>query len=663
MRLWPAFLFLLLLRACTPTALAASPGAQAALAPALLDEPLPRLGSTARATLRDFLDPASPLVLILWNTDCPDCLENLAQAAALAAAEPAIRLLGVLNDPDPWDALDFTAARDLEVPTLHDPSGHFAAALDTEGTSFSFALLDGEGSVLALVIDKQPDAALAIRDALAGLPARDAVPAAAAATPGPNRAAVAAAYPRVSGSGELRLAALAVGLDGELGEGPCPGEPALCACGLGGAYGEDLRPLADLLFRLRYELVAQLSPRARAGVFLRLSNEPVALLAQGPEYLSSERGSAFAEYATGTWSARLGWSALHFSPLTLQRWDFADNPPVAGTGGAGGCGACGTTSHALALEALDELGPELTVEGLRFSAAPRSWLAATAFWARPRRAQAFDANADPPFAYRQDLLGAQLALRPPLARGRRASLQLHYVATNEDGGSADWPLYVGDPSSFVHHDEVYGALLAAPLLGSFEIEQEATRSTTRVDRRDARGKAVQDWAYRGELRASLPGALRLAAAWLRLGPDYGAEYRALSYQPNTEGWRFAAGARREQWGLALFHKRLTRCARPETGSSLAAVRSTGALISLLPRAGSSLELGGTWIRETLDGSALVGDCRCERDCDKRILTLTGRQALSPRTALSLELTRIHGEDGGDGEAEADQARLLFSTAF
>jgi hypothetical protein len=655
MRLRPAFLLLLLLLPWA-AALAASPGAQSALAPALLDEPLPRLGSTARATLRDFLDPASPLVLILWNSDCPDCLENLVEADALGKAEPRLRLLGVLNDPDPWDALDFTAMRGLEVPTLHDPGGHFAAALGTEGSSFSFALVDGEGSVHALVIDKQPDAALAIRDALAALPA-------AAAAPAPGRAPVAAAYPRVSGSGELRLAALAVGLDGDLDEGPCPGEPALCACSLGGAYGEDLRPLADLLFRLRYELVAQLSPRARAGAFLRLSNEPVALLAQGPEYLSSERGSAFAEYATGTWSARLGWSALHFSPLTLQRWDFADNPPVAGTGGAGGCGACGTTSHALALEALDELGPKLTVEGLRFSAAPRSWLAATAFWARPRRAQAFDADAQPPFAYRQDLVGAQLALRPPLARGRRASLQLHYVAANEDGGSADWPLYVGDPSSFVHHDEVYGALLAAPLLAGLEIEQEATRSTTRIDRRDARGKAVEDWAYRGELRASLPMALRLAAAWLRLGPDYGAEYRALSYQPNTEGWRFAASARREHWGLALFHKRLTRGERPPTGTSLAEARSTGALLSLLPRAGSSLELGGTWIRETLDGSALVGDCHCERDCDKRILALTGRQALSPRTALSLELTRIHGEDGGDGEAEADQARLLFSTAF
>ncbi len=637
--------------------------AQAPLPSALLDAPLARLGHADRASLREFLGPDSTLVLILWNTDCPDCLENVAEAGALAATLPSLRVLGVMDDADPWDALAFAEARGLDFPNLHDPGGLFATALGTEGSSFSFALLDGAGGLLALAVDKQPDAAAALRAALAALPA--AAPVGTAPRPGEAaaQAPAAAHFPLVSGSGQLRLAALAVGLEDRLGEGPCPGEPALCACSLGGAYGEDLRPLADVLFRLRYELVAQLSPRLRAGAFLRLSNEPVALLAQGPEYLSSERGSAFAEYATGAWSARLGWTALHFSPLTLQRWDFADNPPVAGTGGAGGCGACGATSHALALEALDELGPELTVEGLRLQGSPRPWLSATLAYARPRRAQAFDANADPPFAYRQDLLAGRLALRPPLGRGRRATLALHYVAANEDGGSARWPLYAGDARSFVRHGEVYGALLTAPLPGGLELEQEATRSTTRVDRIDARGEAVEDWAYRGELRAALPGSLHLAAARLRLGPDYGGEYRALSYLPNTEGWRFAAGMRRERWGLALFHKRLTRCEGPELGTSLAEARSSGVLLSLVPGAGSGLELGGTWIRERLEGAALIGDCRCARDCDKRILTLAGHHGLGPRTRLSLELSRIDSEDGRGGEAESDLARLLLSTAF
>jgi len=641
--------------------LAAIAAAQPALPPALLDAEFTRLGQSERSSLRPLLSPTAPLVLILWDTNCEDCLRNVAETAALASTFPELGIVGAVDDPDPWDAAAFAQEQGLDYPLLHDPRGQFSAALGAVGSSFAFALLDGDGRILIRVLDKQPDAVAAIQAALAAVPA--AAPARSAPGPSLGTAPAPAAYPQLSSCGQLRLAALVVSVDDALADGPCPGEPALCACSPGGAYGEALRPLADLLFRLRYELTAQLSPRLRAGAFLRLSNEPIALLAQGPEYLSSERGSAFAEYGSSTWSARLGWTALHFSPLTLQRWDFADNPPVAGTGGAGGCGACGTTSHALALEALDALGPELTVEGLRLSAAPRPWLSATLFYGRPRRAQAFAGDADPPLAYRQDLLGGQLEWRPRVARGQRASLKLHYVAANEDGGSADWPLYAGDERSFVHLGEVYGLLLATPLAGGLAAEQEATRSSTRVDRVDARGQAVSDWAYRGELQAALPGALRLAAAWLRLGPDYGAEYRALSYLPNTEGWRFAASTRRERWGLALFHKRLTRCERPATGTSLATARSTGALLSLQPQAGTRLELGGTWIREQLEGSAIVGACRCARDCDKQVLTLGGSRDLGPRTALSLELSAIRSEDGAGGEAEAGIARLLLSTAF
>lgn len=642
--------------------LLAAPGAaaQAPLPPALLDAPLTQLGRPGSETLRRQLANGAPLVLVLWNTDCTDCLANLAETGALADATPGLRVLGITNDPDPWAALTAAEARRLPFLNLHDPSGRFAAALGCEGTSFSFAILDGEGQVLALAVDKQPDAAAAIRAALAALPRRapTASPGAAASTAPPP------AFPQLTSSGTLRLAALAVGLEDALAGGPCAGEPGLCACTLGGAYGEALAPLADLLFRLRYDLVLQLSPALRAGAYLRLSNEPARLLAQGPEYLTSERGSAFAEYAAGAWSARLGFSELHFSPLTLQRWDFADNPPVAGTGGAGGCGACGSASHALALESLDELGPDLLLEGLRLRTAPRPWLRAELLVARPRRAQAFDLGAEPPIAYREDLLGAQLAWLPSLGRARRGELRALYVAAKEDGGSADWPLYAGDERSFVHHGEVYGLLAAAPLPGGLALEQELTRSSTRVDRVDALGIGAEDWAYRGELRATLAGALALSAAWLRLGPDYGAEYRALSYLPNTEGWRLAASLRRQRWQLTLFHKQLARCERPAAGQSLAESRSEAALLGLTPRADTRLECGGSWSRERLEGDALAGDCRCARDCDKLVLTFAAHRTLAPRTSLSLEGSRIAvAGSGAGGEGTAFIGRLFFRAGF
>lgn len=647
---------------CLLLLLAASgAAAQGALPAALLDAPLAILGQSDSETLRDQLAQGAPLVLVLWNTDCADCLQNLAETGALAVATPGLRVLGVTNDADPWAALDAAEERRLPFLSLHDPGARFAAALGCEGTSYAFAILDSEGRVLALAIDKQPDAAAAIRQALASLPA--APPTAREAMAG-TPAASPAAFPQLTSSGTLRLAALAVGLDDALADGPCAGEPGLCACALGGAYGEALTPLADLLFRLRYDLVLQLSPALRAGAYLRLSNEPARLLAQGPEYLTSERGSAYAEVAAGTWAARLGFNELHFSPLTLQRWDFADNPPVAGTGGAGGCGACGGASHSLSLESLDALGPDLLLEGLRLRGAPRAWLRAELLVARPQRAQAFDASAEPPIAYREDLLGAQLAWLPSLGRGERGELRALYVAAKEDGGSADWPLYAGDERSFVHHGEVYGLLAAAPLPGGLALEQELTRSSTRVDRVDARGIGAEDWAYRGELRATLPGALALSGAWLRLGPDYAAEYHALSYLPNTEGWRLTAKLLRPRWQLALFHKQLARCTRPAIGQSLAESRSEAALLSLTPRADSRLELGGSWTRERFEGDALAGECRCARDCDKLVLTLGAHRSLAPRTSLSLEGSRI-AVDGGPagGEGTALIGRLFFTAGF
>jgi len=218
------------MRLCLPICLLlllAAPGAaaQLALPPALLDAPLPQLGRPGSETLRTQLADGAPLVLVLWNTDCTDCLANLAETGALAGATPALRVLGITNDPDPWAALDAARERELPFLSLHDPSGRFAAALGCEGTSFAFAILDGEGRVLALAVDRQPDAAAAIRAALDALPrtAPTALPSAAAPIAPP------AAFPQLTSSGTLRLAALAVGLDDALAEGPCAAEPGLCA--------------------------------------------------------------------------------------------------------------------------------------------------------------------------------------------------------------------------------------------------------------------------------------------------------------------------------------------------------------------------------------------------------------------------------------------------
>ncbi|MCB1162044.1 hypothetical protein KDL67_05095 [bacterium] len=626
---------------------AATARADATLTP-LLTAVYPALGDGAPVIPAEHLPPDRPLVLVLWNTDCEDCLANVEQLAALRRRQPQLPLLGAVEAVEPWDALGFALDRDLGFPQFHDPTLAFAAALDAEGASFAFALVNRAGDVLARHVGAVPDAAAALEDALARTPAT---------------APPAIDFPRVSTSGRVRLLWLGVGVADHLDAGPCDTAPGLCACALGGAYGEALYPVVDLVYRLRVDMTVLLSPRLRAGGRLRLSNEPAAVLAQGPQYLANARGSAFAEFVAPRASARLGFFETVFTPLTLQRWDAADNPPVAGSGGAGGCGSCGTSTHGLALESLDDLAPPLTFEGARLAAAPRPWLRAEAFYAVPRRAHAFDANADPVFAYRQDLLAGRMELRRTLGGATPASLVLAWVAANENPESADWPLYAGDPASFVQRGEVTSLALTAPLPATLTLDAEAARSRQRVDRVDASGQAVSDWAARVALRATPAEGLVLAAGWLHLGRDYGAEYRALSYLPDTEGWRASASYRRPRWGLALFHKQLQRVeAFRDGGSDLARSRLTSALVSLAPCAGTHLDLSATLGEDRLEGES--ADCSCRRDCQKLTLGAVLKQTLAPRVSASLEYVAIAlDSDLAGGTARADIGRLLVTADF
>jgi hypothetical protein len=131
-----------------------------------------------------------------------------------------------------------------------------------------------------------------------------------------------------------------------------------------GTYGEILNRGFSQRHRFIFEVTYPVATSITVGGKIRVSNEDEDILRSGPEYLSSKFGSAFVAYDTPTAQGRFGYYDVHYTPLSLMRWDVRDDPE----GGGGGCAVCpGTPGVAGTIlgESLEELGPALTFEGLR----------------------------------------------------------------------------------------------------------------------------------------------------------------------------------------------------------------------------------------------------------------------------------------------------------
>jgi len=651
----------------------------------LLDVEFERLDRPGSSTLLTYTTAAPLLVLVVWNSECPDCLENVRQAENVDLDRFDAYLVGVNHDLDRWSAIDFIAAEDIGSPQLHDPRGLVAEALDARLTSFTFAVIDSTGVVLGLVHDKVPQARVAIEDALlaAGqeLAARQAGAAAvmapggadagageasgAAITSAPGSAAPTSAapgsalpgYPLLRTSGRTRVRWLAVGVEDEF---------ETDSCRIEGPYGEALAPTVSLIYRFDYDIVVQVDPHVSAGGRLRISNEDPEILREGPVYFSNEFGSAFFQWRSESWSGRLGFYDVHFTPLTLMRWDHSDNPPVAGSGGSGGCGVCGGGGRGIRLEALDDLRPDITFEGARTDITPAPWFAFSAIYARPLAARDYS-NVDPgSFSYRQDLWGARAALSPRLVGDRRAEIGAVFVGTQDAADSADWPPFLpDDPLSFIETNAVTSVFARLPVPGGFTASAEYATSYSRVDRIDARGPGFDGQATVVELARTSPRGLRGAVAWLHLDEDFAASYAALSYRPNTQGPRISVGYVGDVLGLNLFYKDLERSRECDVcNDDPRRTTIASALVTVKPMAHTTLDVAGTFARRTFARRTFAGPTDGELECEQIILTASIRRELARKATVWVDFTKIiAGSDPDRGNALADIGSVYVSVEF
>lgn len=312
-----------------------------------------------------------------------------------------------------------------------------------------------------------------------------------------------------------------------------------------GAYGESLEEGQDFRHRLLLEVSAAPAPGLQVEALLRLSDEGELAFHTGPDRLSDERGSVAMRYQGSRLRADLGYYRLHLTPLLLMRWDLEDNPE----GGGQSVCACPGEAGALTGESLEEIGPDLLLEGMQVSADLGERLEWTGFWARPQTAVENE-------RFRQLSYGTVLrgfAYHSPSLSFR--SLNLALLQHRDDEDSVDRPLSVPYRPA---RNQIADLSLDFPAGRHLRLKAEGALS--RTDGNLLSGTDAEQDGHAALISAELYAfkGMRAQATFLRLSPAFRSQYRALSYDPNRQGFRLTARWENEDERLSgwLFYKRL-----------------------------------------------------------------------------------------------------------
>ena len=313
-------------------------------------------------------------------------------------------------------------------------------------------------------------------------------------------------------------------------------------------YGEFIQRGLSLKHRFVFDVAYPLTSELRVGGRIRVSNEPELVLTTGPDYYSSEFGSAFIAYETPSLRSRFGFYETFYTPLTLMRWDLKDDAE------GGGCPVCSSapgTAGAILGESLEILGPVLTFEGIQFQASHGSVLGLDAFYARPRVSQESDLG----LLRQVNTFGARLDVSTYLSHASDLlTAGLIAVRSEEDEGSVESlegpPGYPPEPFK----NTVYGLTFKAPLLWWLALTGDVTFTKARkwdiFNAVDKRGKGA---VVSLDLRTS---DIRFENAYVYLTPDWESYFRALSYSPDRKGWRSRLVVEKKTWLVSVFARNL-----------------------------------------------------------------------------------------------------------
>jgi hypothetical protein len=603
---WGVGLVLLALAAATPVA-AQEAGSYCP------DFGLPWLDGGGDARASDLFAGQTLTVLVVWNRGCPHCTEvALAIDDLVEWLRPyPVRAVPILFGPDdPLILRSLLFDHGVKARHLWDASGAEAAAMGLGEDHLRVLIADSTGfihetmdsSMRELVDAAGPDV-IEILDRLSREPKRAAVPAMSA--PPPAMSAPVMSAPRdLSWSIDARARM-------QQTEGARRGDTGL--------YGEPWENGTLLLYRSDLRLRWQATPRVEVVPWLRVSNEDESALTEGPEQFASRHGTLSVNARAGAFSGTLGAFPLRLSPFVLQRWDAEDAPPL---GGASGCAVCGAGVSGISQKSLEVLAPEYTFEGASASAVhPRARL--TVWGAIPRWEKRVLADAPAveiaEARYRRTLSGAMVDIGRigdsggPLGLPSPLGLRIAYVSIQDDrrsvpsgyvqpmanpsehawtfvGQAGPWRGLTADAEqAYVSYESDWGSLFDGGLYFPDD--------------------APDAWAVRAGVRGAWTldrWALAARVHRIRTEPEFAPLYRALTYEANQNGWRFAgsvewlspAPRRDGRVTLSAFVRTMeeTKPTLPLYGPA----QETMTSVSVTARPRRNVQAGAHWVRTHVD---------------------------------------------------------------
>ena len=608
---------------------------------------LSRLDGAGNVRSSELLSKHREVFLVFWHTGCPRCVEVLLGCERFYRTYGGedIAVLGINADEgDLLAAQGVIESNGITFAQARDAGGAVSASYRVARETLAIFLVDGggDGRIRAARFDPAGDAGAAMEEMLS---VPSAAPAGAGGTSGDARAAEAGADFSYRGLERIRLLAIDTrGADAA------------------GIYGEPVSAGSSVRYRVEVEASKRLAAHLRAGALLRISNEGANVLESGPEYLGSEWGSAFVEVEAARLRVRLGYYSLHMTPLTLMRWDWDDSPRI---GGDTGCGCGGVAAGTLLVESLEELGPDLTVEGALVTYGGPN-LEARLFYAMPRRALetsyvAYRSGAADRASYSLELYGFEARWQ---RLDRRTGLfwkaGLHAVGSFENRRSVDfaalgyaaaspwletWTASVTSEIPLVRYARLRGELIA-------------------WNKTDERGVVTEDGTV--DLSATGGGGfggiaieksqrLGLMIDYVRLAPDFFTPFSALSYESNTEGLRVSARAPvvRDFASLSLFYKRLRDAEVVAPGAERKQISLAGASLDLNIVGAFGAGLG--WLDEKSSRDGIVSPL----DTHRRAAVASLHYNLGAAGVIRLQYERIRSEDATSDPA-ADSGADMYS---
>jgi peroxiredoxin len=643
---------------------------------------------------------ASTTLLAFWTTHCAECVHRLEACQALQewGRDDGLAVVGVNFDETPTSKIQLLARQATpRMLQLYDGGGRVAAEYGAGAHSFSAIVVDPEGIVRSAHFDVSPDSIAALRPEL-----RRVMDEALGEEPGARRGVPGGSHTRRPGVLEelgllkqQRLEAHAWGRFRWM-------DIDTSGSGATGVFGEEIEPGSSFRHRLALELIYSVTPALKAGGLLWLSNEGLAVLRSGPDYLSSEWGSAYVRYETkgrvpglgslGT-SLRAGYYDVFFTPLTLMRWD-KDDSPISGGQRVQGCACGGGAGPAgvLRSESLEQLAPKYRFEGARWDVSWMERVDLLGLYARP-----FIRYPDDPIQcvvvdeanmrYRQELYAGRLTAHISVPWGSDLAA-LSGTALQTQDFPEDWdPRCTTRPAYDPGNATLLGADLRVPLplraLGTAEIVRSLWEARPLGDppapeaiaATAVRGTCNFDIRPRGSVMGLALEGLRAVVdlGYQHVGANFFSPYSALSYEsnlrpsedttlPGLAGPRGSLRVDWGSWGFGAFVKQLDpvdESADP-TSETAAGKRRMGSVWF-----DNEIWSGGVftagWVtdqREPLTSQAGLGLGK-----ETRRTWIAGfEQELAPKCLLMLEAQFLRGESGRD-EYETRTLRAMVDVEF